>query len=180
MDVGDRWADVADHLAPRLADHVLPFLDLQHLYGLAARRMEATRAASPTSPRTPPPASRRTSAPWQQVCLPPTRPAGRAQGDWAATAEKLGTALPPAGGDWRQPCAATCSTRSGWTRCAAHRRPVGRMQNLLQPLCCNAQPQSVRLARQARQVNQALGLPDPAHEGFTMNFARHGISVTSY
>ena len=39
------------------------------------------------------------------------------------------------------------------------------VQNLLQPLC-NAQPQSARLARQARRVNQALGLPDPAHEDF--------------
>ena len=25
VDVGPRWADVADHLALRLADHVLPF-----------------------------------------------------------------------------------------------------------------------------------------------------------
>jgi hypothetical protein len=39
------------------------------------------------------------------------------------------------------------------------------MQNLLQPLC-NAQPQSARLARQARRVNQALGLPDPAPQDF--------------
>eukprot|EP01034_Spumella_vulgaris_P022946 gene22946-29131_t len=44
VDVGPRWADVADHLALRLADHVLPFLDLQYLYGLArAGRTEAAR-----------------------------------------------------------------------------------------------------------------------------------------
>ena len=42
VDVGPRWANVANHLALRLADHVLPFLDLQYLYGLArADRPEA-------------------------------------------------------------------------------------------------------------------------------------------
>ena len=35
------------------------------------------------------------------------------------------------------------------------------VQNVLQPLC-NAYPQSRRLARQMRQVNQGLGLPDEA------------------
>ncbi|HVE55022.1 MAG TPA: tetratricopeptide repeat protein, partial [Ramlibacter sp.] len=35
MAVGDRWRDVGDHLARRAHDHVLPFLDLQYLYGLA-------------------------------------------------------------------------------------------------------------------------------------------------
>ncbi len=35
IDVGDRWQDLADYLAPRTADHVLPFLDLQYLLGLA-------------------------------------------------------------------------------------------------------------------------------------------------
>ncbi|MGA8392830.1 MAG: tetratricopeptide repeat protein, partial [Burkholderiaceae bacterium] len=42
VNVGERWQDVADHLAPRLDDHVQPFLDLQYLYGLArAGRTEA-------------------------------------------------------------------------------------------------------------------------------------------
>ncbi len=35
VDVGDRWQDVAAYLASRLHDHVLPFLDMQYLYGLA-------------------------------------------------------------------------------------------------------------------------------------------------
>jgi hypothetical protein len=48
VDVGDRWQDVADHLALRLADHVQPFLDLQYLYGLArAGRARAGPAAGP-------------------------------------------------------------------------------------------------------------------------------------
>ncbi len=35
VDVGDRWADVAQHLKPRLHEHFVAFLDLQYLYGLA-------------------------------------------------------------------------------------------------------------------------------------------------
>jgi hypothetical protein len=35
IDVGDRWEDVADHLAARANDTVQPFLTLQYLYGLA-------------------------------------------------------------------------------------------------------------------------------------------------
>ena len=34
IDVGDRWADVADHIAKRGADTVSPFLTLQYLYAL--------------------------------------------------------------------------------------------------------------------------------------------------
>jgi hypothetical protein len=35
VDVGDRWADVAHYLKPRLHEHYSPFLDLQYPYGLA-------------------------------------------------------------------------------------------------------------------------------------------------
>jgi hypothetical protein len=35
VDVGPRWADVAQYLKPRLHEHFSPFLDLQYLYGLA-------------------------------------------------------------------------------------------------------------------------------------------------
>ncbi|HVW92352.1 MAG TPA: tetratricopeptide repeat protein [Devosia sp.] len=42
LDVGDRWADVADHLKLRAKDTVQPFLTIQYLYGLArAERAEA-------------------------------------------------------------------------------------------------------------------------------------------
>ena len=43
VDVGDRWTDVANYLAPRTNEHVDPFLDLHYLYGLAcAGRGEET------------------------------------------------------------------------------------------------------------------------------------------
>jgi hypothetical protein len=42
IDVGERWLDLAGHLAARAQDTVLPFLTLQYLYGLArAGRPEA-------------------------------------------------------------------------------------------------------------------------------------------
>lgn len=51
IDVGDRWQDVADHMAAarRAHDHVNGFLDLQYLYGFAragrADQCEAMRAS---------------------------------------------------------------------------------------------------------------------------------------
>jgi hypothetical protein len=42
IDVGARWRDIGDYLAPRAHDTVQPFLTLQYLYGLArAGRLEA-------------------------------------------------------------------------------------------------------------------------------------------
>ena len=42
IDVGDRWNDVADHIADRGADTVSPFLTLQYLYALGrAQRPES-------------------------------------------------------------------------------------------------------------------------------------------
>lgn len=35
VDVGSRWEDVADHVAPRIADRISRFLDLHYLYALA-------------------------------------------------------------------------------------------------------------------------------------------------
>jgi tetratricopeptide (TPR) repeat protein len=68
MDVGGRWEDLADHLAARTGDTVLPFLTLQYLYGLTragrpqARELLASvrRAAHEAHDR----------ALWQEVALP--------------------------------------------------------------------------------------------------------------
>ena len=59
VDVGNRWQDLGNYLASRVQDQVLPFLDMQYLYGLArAQRAEAdtlmrnieTHAAGLTGP----------------------------------------------------------------------------------------------------------------------------------
>ena len=163
VDMGTaRWADVADYLAPRLADHVLPFLDLQYLYGLArAGRTDAARtllhnieahAATRTE------AHERTV--WRQVCVPAARGLlAHAQGDWATAARQLGTALPrlvEIGGSHAQ----RDLFHQIWLDALTRNGQWAMVQNLLQPQA-NAQPQSLRLARQARAVNTALGLPEP-------------------
>jgi len=163
VDVGTaRWADVADYLALRLADHVLPFLDLQYLYGLArAGRTDAARtllhnieahAATRTE------AHERTV--WRQVCVPAARGLlAHAQGDWATAARQLGTALPrlvEIGGSHAQ----RDLFHQIWLDALTRNGQWAMVQNLLQPQA-NAQPQSLRLARQARAVNTALGLPEP-------------------
>jgi hypothetical protein len=88
VDVGDRWQDVADHLVARTGDQVLPFLDVQYLYGLArAQRPEADVLMRNIE--------QQTGRVWRDVA---TR-AGRgmlahARGDWARAADELGRALP--------------------------------------------------------------------------------------
>ena len=163
VDVGPRWTDVADHLAPRLADHVLPFLDLQYLYGLArAGRTEAARTllhnieAHAATRTTPTDAHERTV--WQQVCVPAAHGLlAHAQGNWATAALQLGTALPrlvEIGGSHAQ----RDLFHQIWLDALQRNGQWATVQNLLQPLV-NAQPESVRLVRQAQAVNQTLGLP---------------------
>ncbi|WP_207717625.1 tetratricopeptide repeat protein [Caenimonas soli] len=95
VDVGNRWQDLGNYLAPRVHDHVLPFLDMQYLYGLArAGRDEAdilmrnieTHAASLTGP---------SADAWQSVCLPASRGLlAHARSDFHRAADELGRALP--------------------------------------------------------------------------------------
>lgn len=161
VDVGDRWTDVADHLALRLADHVLPFLDLQYLYGLArAGRMEAARTLQSNLEAH---ANTRTEAHertvWQQVCVPAAHGLlAHAQGDWATAVEKLGVALPrlvEIGGSHAQ----RDLFHQIWVDALQRNGQWGAVQNVLQPLV-NGQPESVRLAKQVRLVNKQLGLPE--------------------
>jgi hypothetical protein len=95
VDVGNRWDDVAGYLAPRIDDHVLPFLDMQYLYGLArAGRAEADalmRGIEEFASNAP----EHARAAWSQVCVPGARGMlAHARGDHALAAEQLGIALP--------------------------------------------------------------------------------------
>jgi hypothetical protein len=94
-DVGNRWQDVASYLALRLQDQVLPFLDVQYLYGLArAGRAEAQalmRNIEAHAEQAPP----HSRAVWHQVAVPAGRGLlAHARCDWATAAEQLGLALP--------------------------------------------------------------------------------------
>jgi hypothetical protein len=155
VDVGPRWQDVADHLAKRGVDLVLPFLDLQYLYGLArAGRPQADTLLAHIEAHAVQP---QTAAVWRDVALPAARGLlAHARGDHAQAVRQLGSALPrmlEVGGshaqrDLFEQIHLDALVRSGqW---------VG-AQNLLQQRA-NAQPESLRLARQARELQQRLGL----------------------
>ena len=155
VDVGPRWQDVADHLAKRGADLVLPFLDLQYLYGLArAGRPQADTLLAHIEAHAVQP---QTAAVWRDVALPAARGLlAHARGDHGQAVLELGSALPrmlEVGGshaqrDLFEQIHLDALVRSGqW---------VG-AQNLLQQRA-NAQPESLRLARQARELQQRLGL----------------------
>ncbi|WP_077001604.1 tetratricopeptide repeat protein [Variovorax sp. KK3] len=161
IDVGGRWEDLAVYLSQRLDDHVLPFLDLQYVYGLArAGRPEAERllhnieAFAPNAPAS-------TRAAWQRVCVPAARGLlAHARGDAAGAIEGLGVALPrlvEIGGSHAQRdlfeqvyLDALVARGTESTLASA--------QGLLQQQV-NGQPQSQRLRRQAGRVYAALGLP---------------------
>jgi len=158
--VGARWDDVASHLLQRTADHVLPFLDLQYLYGLARagrpeadtllRNIEAHAARAPLSTR----------AAWQSVCVPAARGlVAHARGDFAAAIEGLGSALPrlvEIGGSHAQ----RDLFEQGYLDalvCIGTEASLTGAQGILQQQL-NGQPESLRLRRQAAAVYARLGL----------------------
>lgn len=157
VDVGDRWQDLADHLLAHLDDQVLPFLDMQYVYGLARagrpqaevllRNIESHAAHAP-------PASQHA---WQRVCVPASRGLlAHARGDWQRAVDGLGQALPrltEIGGSHAQrdlfsQVHLDALVRSGNLAAA---------QNLLQQQV-RSQPESLRLRRQAAGVYRGLGL----------------------
>lgn len=163
IDVDGRWDDVAGYLLQRQADHVLPFLDLQYLYGLArAGRAEADallRNIEAHAPRAP----LSTRAAWTQVCVPAARGLlAHARGDFAAAVEALGGALPrlvEIGGSHAQRDLFEQLHLDALVRCGSRTALAG-AQGVLQQQC-NGQPESLRLRRQAAAVYAKLGLPVP-------------------
>ena len=158
-DVGDRWQDLGGYLARRLSDQVLPFLDLQYLYGLAraSRDAEADQLLANIAAH----AAAAKSHAWQHVGVPAAHGLlAHARGDHATSVEAMGHALPrlvEIGGSHAQrdlfaQVHLDALIRSG---------QLAGAQNLLQPQL-RAQPQSRRLRRQAGRVYAALGLPSVA------------------
>lgn len=95
IDVGQRWDDLADHLAARAHDTVQPFLTMQYLYGLSrASRPEAdlllhaVRRAADDAPMAQRPA-------WRDVALPACEALiAHARGDFDSAWRGLATAMP--------------------------------------------------------------------------------------
>ena len=95
VDVGGRWADVADHIAAREADTVNPFLSLQYLYALcrtgraeASMMMQAVQArAADAGPHD--------HIAWRDVALPAAQAiTAHAGGDWDTAISSMARALP--------------------------------------------------------------------------------------
>ncbi|MBO9648338.1 MAG: tetratricopeptide repeat protein [Variovorax sp.] len=161
IDVGDRWQDVGRYLVQRLDDHVLPFLDLQYLYGLArAGRPEADVLLEHIERFAPhaPPSTRNA---WQRVCVPAARGLlAHARGDWGTAIEALGEALPrlvEIGGSHAQRDLFEQVYLDALVRKGTGTSLAG-AQGILQQQV-NRQPESRRLQRQAAAVYARLGLP---------------------
>jgi hypothetical protein len=94
VDVGERWTDVAGHIAARGADTVNPFLTLQYLYALArTAQPEADALMAAIRARAATPAHDRTA--WAEVALPAAEGImASLRGDAATAVARLGTALP--------------------------------------------------------------------------------------
>jgi len=161
IDVGARWQDVADRLVTRLDDHVLPFLDLQYLYGLArAGRPEADvllqriEAFAPTAP-----VAARDA--WQRVCVPAAHGLlAHARGDMDGAIAGLGLALPrliEIGGSHAQRDLFEQVHLDALVRHGSE-RTLSAAQGVLQQQV-NGQPESVRLKRQLARVYAGLHLP---------------------
>ena len=88
VDVGERWQDVAQYLVKRTSDQVLPFLDVQYLYGLARAQRDAADVLMKNI-------EAQTDAVWREVAVPTARGMlAHARGNYAVAAHELGIALP--------------------------------------------------------------------------------------
>jgi len=94
VDVGDRWAELAEWLAVRADDVLQPFLTAQYLYGLArAGRPEADRLLAAIEATAA--ADRQDCAVWAQAALPLARGlVAHAREDFAIAADRIEEALP--------------------------------------------------------------------------------------
>ncbi|NUH66998.1 tetratricopeptide repeat protein [Sulfitobacter sp. S0837] len=95
VDVGDRWDDVADHVAARGLDTVSPFLTLQYLYALCCTgRPEAKEMLAAIEARAKDSAAHDHAA-WAEVALPAARGiVAHAEKDWDEAIQQMGMALP--------------------------------------------------------------------------------------
>lgn len=93
VDVGTRWADLGEWLAPRATDTLLPFLSVQYAYGLArAGRAEADTLLAALEQA----ADRAEGDPiWRDAALPLARGlVAHARGDHVRAVALLGDAVP--------------------------------------------------------------------------------------
>ena len=157
VDVGVRWRELGLYLKTRVNDHVLPFLDLHYLYGLA--RADLPEAVELMRSLQDHAAATVESAPmWEQVALPAAQGLlAHTQGDFARAAMLLAQTLPrlaAIGGshaqrDWFDQIYLDSLMRSGQWASA---------QQIVQQRL-RGHPESVRMKRQGERIYASLGLP---------------------
>jgi hypothetical protein len=161
IDVGSRWQELADYLAARAHDTVLPFLTLQYLYGLArAGRPEAeTLLASVRDAAESAPAFTREV--WREVALPGCEGlVAHARGNFTLAWHRLAASVPrmaEAGGshaqrDLFEQILLDAAIKSGRSTAA---------QQILE-LRRTADPDGVPLNTALAAVYRQLGLPELA------------------
>jgi len=95
VDVGDRWHDVAEHIAARGPDTLSPFLTMQYLYALGRTGREEADALMQAVEARARRAEAFDHAVWRDVALPACRGLlAHTRGDWARCIRDLGQALP--------------------------------------------------------------------------------------
>ena len=162
IDVGERWQDVADHVARRGADTTSPFLTLQYLYALErAGRPEAGTLMQAIAARAANPAHDRTA--WAEVALPAAEGiAAHARGDAATAVRQLGRALPRL-----QEIGGSHAQRDFFDQVHLDALlKAGEMSSAQQVLELRRHfdPDGIPLNRQLAQVYDSLGLPDQARK----------------
>ena len=157
VDVGERWQDVALYLKTRVNDHVLPFLDLHYLYGLARADVRETGELMRTLKDHAASQAQREPV-WEQVAVPAARGLlAHVQGDFGRAATLLAQALPKLaaiGGSHAQrdlfdQIFLDSLMRSG--------RWATAQQIVQQRL--RGHPESLRMKRQGEKIYASLGLP---------------------
>lgn len=160
VDVGDRWADVADHVAARGADTTSPFLTLQYLYALARTgRAEAAALMAAITARAETPTHDQTA--WAEVALPAAQAImAHAAGEHDRAIRLIGLALPR-------------MAETGGSHAQRDLFEQIRLDSLIQAGRASAAQQvlemrrtfdhdGVPLNRALAQVYDAVGLPDQA------------------
>jgi hypothetical protein len=95
IEVGSRWADLADHLAARAKDTVQPFLTLQYLYGLARAGRPQAETLLQTVREHAQSAPEFSRAVWRDVALPGCEGLyAYARADYDQAWHRLGAAVP--------------------------------------------------------------------------------------
>ncbi len=160
LDVGPRWQELAPWLAPRTADQVLPFLDLQYLYGLArAGRPEAAVLMANIERHATRRAGGEGAPTWRRVALPAARGMlAHARGQWGDAAAHLEQAMPglaAIGGSHAQRDLFEQLLMDAWLRSGQLVTARSALQGQ-----ARAQPQSRRLQCSLTRLNDATGRPD--------------------